>query len=50
VAVLPTPGDLPNPGIDLLPLSSLALAGKFFTTRATWEATFFSGTTFKMSR
>ena len=29
------PGDLPNPGIKP---TSLALAGKFFTTSATWEA------------
>ena len=28
------PGDLPNPGIKL---ASLALAGGFFTTSATWE-------------
>ena len=31
----PTPGDLPNPGIELVSLTSLALAGRFFTT---WEA------------
>ena len=31
----PTPGDLPNPGIKS---ASLALAGEFFTTRASWEA------------
>ena len=30
-----SPGDLPNPGQE--PMSP-ALAGKFFTTRATWEA------------
>ena len=28
----PTPGDLPNPGIELLSLASPALAGRFFTT------------------
>ena len=28
----PTPGDLPDPGIKLLSLASLALAGRFFTT------------------
>ena len=28
----PAPGDLPNPGIDLTPLMSPALAGGFFTT------------------
>ena len=30
----PSPGDLPNPGIELL---SPALAGGFFSTSATWE-------------
>ena len=34
----PPPGNLPNPGIEAVPLTSLALAGEFFTTRATWEA------------
>ena len=29
---LPTPGDLPNPGIELESLASPALAGEFFTT------------------
>ena len=33
----PTPGDLPNPGIEAASLVSAALAGRFFTTRATWE-------------
>ena len=28
----PTPGDLPNPGIELTCLASPALAGRFFTT------------------
>ena len=32
------PGDLPNPGIEPASLESPALAGGFFTTRATWEA------------
>ena len=32
------PGDLPDPGIEPLPLMSPALAGGFFTTSATWEA------------
>ena len=31
-------GDLPNPGIELASLMSPALAGGFFTTSATWEA------------
>ena len=39
VAVLEDPpGDLPNPGIEPTSLMFPALAGSFFTTRATWEA------------
>ena len=34
----PSPGDLPNPGIEPTPLRSLTLAGGFFTTSTTWEA------------
>ena len=34
----PPPGDLPDPGIELMSLMSPALAGGFFTTNATWEA------------
>ena len=33
----PPPGDLPNPGMELASLTSFALAGRFFTTNATWE-------------
>ena len=33
----PSPGDLPNPGIEPTSLMSPALAGRFFTTSATWE-------------
>ena len=33
----PSPGDLPNPGIKPTSLASPALAGRFFTTSATWE-------------
>ena len=33
----PTPGDLPNPGSEPVSLASPALAGRFFTTSATWE-------------
>ena len=33
--LFPSPGDLPDPGIKSV---SPALAGEFFTTRATWEA------------
>ena len=29
--------NLPNPGTELVSLTSFALAGGFFTTRATWE-------------
>ena len=31
-----SPGDLPNAGIEPLPLKSLALTGRFFATSATW--------------
>ena len=34
----PPPRNLPNPGIEPSSLMSPALAGGFFTTRATWEA------------
>ena len=34
----PFAGDLPNPGMVLSSLMSLALAGGFVTTSATWEA------------
>ena len=34
----PLPGDLPNPGIKPMSLMSSALAGRFFTTSATWGA------------
>ena len=34
----PPPGDLPDPGIKPVSLTYPALAGRFFTTRATWEA------------
>ena len=33
----PTPEDLPDPRIELKSLVSPALAGRFFTTAATWE-------------
>ena len=36
--LFPTPGDLPDPGIKPESLASPAMAGGFFTTRATWEA------------
>ena len=34
----PPPGDLLDPGVDPPSLTSLALAGRFLTTRVTWEA------------
>ena len=34
----PPPGDLPDPGIKSTSLTSPALAGRFFTTGAAWEA------------
>ena len=34
----PPPGDLPDPGIEPVLLTSPALAGGLFTTSATWEA------------
>ena len=33
----PPPGDLPDPGAEPTSLMSPALAGRFFTTSATWE-------------
>ena len=37
----PLPGDLPNPGIEPVSLTSPALAGRLFTTSAIWEAYIF---------
>ena len=34
----PPPGDLPDPGVKSMSLVSPALAGRFFTTSATWKA------------
>ena len=34
----PPPGDLPDPGIKPASLVSPAVAGRLFTTSATWEA------------
>ena len=34
---LPSPGDLPDPGIKPMSFESPALAGGFFTTCAIWE-------------
>ena len=38
VAVPSSRGDLPDPGIELVSVMSPPLAGRFFTTSATWEA------------
>ena len=34
----PSPGDLPDPGMELVSFMSLALAGRFFTISTNWEA------------
>ena len=34
----PPPWELLEPGIEPVPLTSPALAGRFFTTSASWEA------------
>ena len=34
----PPPGDLPDPEIESMPLTTPALADGFFTTSTTWEA------------
>ena len=34
----PSPGDLPDPGIEPTPLASPAFSGGFLITSATWEA------------
>ena len=34
----PSPGDLPDPGMEPASLMSPALTGGFFTTTVTWEA------------
>ena len=33
----PPPGDLPDPEIEPMSLTAPAMAGKFFTTSATWN-------------
>ena len=35
---MPSPGDLPDPGIEPVSVTSSALAGGFFTTSTAWEA------------
>ena len=34
----PSPGDLPDPGMELMFLASPSVAGRFFTTKEFWEA------------
>ena len=36
----PSPGDLPDPGIEPMSLTFPAFSGRFFTTSTTWEAPF----------
>ena len=36
--LFPSPGDLPDPGVESVSLMSPALEGRFFTTSATWKA------------
>ena len=38
---IPSPGDLPDPGIEPTPLMPSALAGRFVTTSATWDVEMF---------
>ena len=38
-----SPGDLPNPGTELPSLASPELAGGFFTSNVTWEASVLTG-------
>ena len=38
----PSPGGLPNPGIEPASLTSPALSGKLFTTSTTWELSLFT--------
>ena len=40
----PPSGDLPDPGIKPVSLTSPVLAGGFFTTSATWEALYYPST------
>ena len=35
---MPSSGDLPDPGVNRTSVMSPALAGRFLTTSATWEA------------
>ena len=45
----PSPGDLPDPGIEPGSLKSPALSGVFFATSTTWEARCGGGSFFRTS-
>ena len=45
----PTPGDLPDPGIDTASLTSPTLVGEFFTTRATSDDSKYQSVQFSRS-
>ena len=45
----PPPGDLPDPRFEPVSLGSLALAGRFFTTSASWEIPFCLKIEYKLS-
>ena len=45
----PSAGDLPNPGMEPVSLTSLALEGRFFTSSVTWESLALSHTIPKRS-
>ena len=42
MVVIPSPGDLPDPGIEPAFLVSSALTGGLFTMSATWESPTFN--------
>ena len=46
----PSPGDLPDPGIELVSLVSPALASGFFMTSATWEACYYKAPQFNINK
>ena len=46
----PSPGDLPKPGVEPASLASPALAGRFFTSVATWGAPFHHTTLVYLNR
>ena len=45
----PRPGHLPDPGMEPVSLKAPALAGGFFTTSATWEASVITDATSQLS-